>query len=108
MLQSEANWRFIETENGLIDGPEENAPKLSPVIKELLLQRGITSIEQAKEFLNPQLTSLHKSSQFQSIEKACKRVYQAIEKREKILVYGDYRSEERRVGNKCRRQGTRQ
>lgn len=90
MLQSEANWTFIETEDGLTDGPEENVPKLSPVIKELLLQRGITSIEQAKEFLNPQLTSLHKSSQFQSIEKACKRVYQAIEKREKILVYGDY------------------
>ncbi|MBU5466500.1 single-stranded-DNA-specific exonuclease RecJ [Virgibacillus sp. MSJ-26] len=90
MLQSESNWRFIETETIFNDEITGNAQNISPVIKELLLQRGITSIKEAGEFLNPQLKYLHNPLLIHSMKKAVERINQAIESGEKILVYGDY------------------
>src|SRR5699024_12634122 len=90
MLQSESNWRFIETETIFNDEITGNAQNISPVIKELLLQRGITSIKEAGEFLNPQLKYLHNPLLIHSIKKSVERINQAIESGEKLLVYGDY------------------
>ena len=70
MLQSESNWRFIETETIFNDEITGNAQNISPVIKELLLQRGITSIKEAGEFLDPQLTYLHNPLLIHSMKKA--------------------------------------
>lgn len=68
----------------------ENETNLSPVLKRLLVQRGITEEEQMKEFLSPQIKRLHDPGNFSTIQKAKKRIDEAIQANEKILVFGDY------------------
>ncbi|WP_449355711.1 single-stranded-DNA-specific exonuclease RecJ [Virgibacillus natechei] len=62
----------------------------SPVLKELLLQRGITTQAQVSKFLLPDTGDLQSPASFSSIDKATQRVYTAITNQEKILIYGDY------------------
>ena len=64
-----------------------NADKVSTI---LLLQRGITDFDSAKEFFRPSLDLWHDPFLMKDMDKAVARVLTAIEKKEKILVYGDY------------------
>ncbi|MFC3039163.1 single-stranded-DNA-specific exonuclease RecJ [Virgibacillus xinjiangensis] len=89
MLQSKANWKLMEIQ-GDMDMWMDDSMKISPVVRELLLQRGITTAEEAVDFLSPNLENLHNPLNFDSITEACARVYRAVENQEKILVYGDY------------------
>lgn len=56
----------------------------------LLIQRGITTSEQAAEFFNPDITKLHDPFLMKDMDKAVKRLSKAVIDNEKILVYGDY------------------
>lgn len=56
----------------------------------LLIQRGITTPEQAAEFFNPDITKLHDPFLMKDMDKAVKRLSKAVIDNEKILVYGDY------------------
>ena len=62
----------------------------SPVIAELLVQRGITTVDDAEHFLNPSLSDLHDPFLMQDMDKAVDRLNKAMGSKEKILVYGDY------------------
>ena len=62
----------------------------SPAIAELLVQRGITSVEQAERFFNPSLSDLHDPFLMKDMDKAVNRLNKAIGAKEKILIYGDY------------------
>lgn len=64
-----------------------NADRISTT---LLLQRGIKDFNSAKEFFRPDLSLLHDPFLMKDMDKAVARVLTAIEKKEKILVYGDY------------------
>ena len=64
--------------------------KINPILLELLIQRGIYTYEEAKDFFRPQLDMLHDPFLMKDMEKAVPRIVSAIEKNEKILVYGDY------------------
>lgn len=76
--------------------PEDKVRKLAeairvnPVIANLLVQRGIETYDQAKDFFRPELKSLHDPYQMKDMDKAVKRITDAAMNREKILVYGDY------------------
>ncbi len=59
-------------------------------IAKLLVQRGIYTFEQAKEFFRPNLEKLHDPFLMKDMDKAVARIEQAIEKGEPIMVYGDY------------------
>lgn len=63
---------------------------LSPVICLLLVQRGITSPEEAKRFFKPNLNDLHDPFLMPDMDKAVKRLNKALGNKEKILIYGDY------------------
>ncbi len=64
---------------------------ISPILCQLLVQRGITNFEQAKSFIRPQLTDLHDPFLMNDMQKAVDRLNQALrDKKQKILVYGDY------------------
>ncbi|MBR0501670.1 MAG: single-stranded-DNA-specific exonuclease RecJ [Paludibacteraceae bacterium] len=64
---------------------------ISPVLCQLLVQRGITNFEQAKSFFRPQLSDLHDPFLMNDMMKAVDRLNQALrDKKQKILVYGDY------------------
>lgn len=56
----------------------------------LLIQRGIDSPEAAADFFNPDIKKLHDPFLMKDMDKAVKRLSQAILDNEKILVYGDY------------------
>lgn len=89
MLQSKANWKYTNLQDKTIQWTD-NSQAVSPIIKELLLQRGITTAEAAAKFLSPDIKKLHSPSGIASIEKAANRVHEAIAKDEKILIFGDY------------------
>lgn len=59
-------------------------------IASLLLQRGIETFEQAKQFFRPTLNDLHDPFLMKDMDKAVERIERAIEKGENILVFGDY------------------
>jgi single-stranded-DNA-specific exonuclease len=63
---------------------------ISRVAARLLVNRGITDIGQAASFLNPSLESLHDPYLLPDMDKAVKRIENAIALREPIVIYGDY------------------
>ncbi|HAH56181.1 MAG TPA: single-stranded-DNA-specific exonuclease RecJ [Flavobacterium sp.] len=56
----------------------------------LLVQRGIETFDQAREFFRPTLADLHNPYLMKDMEKAVERIEKAIERGENILVFGDY------------------
>ncbi len=66
------------------------ALNINPHIAAMLVQRNIETFNEAKSFFRPSLTELHDPFLMQDMEKAVVRIMQAIEKKEHILIYGDY------------------
>ena len=56
----------------------------------LLIQRGIETFEDAKNFFRPSLEHLHDPYLMKDMDKAVARIESAIENQENILVFGDY------------------
>lgn len=63
---------------------------ITPIVCLLLVQRGITSVEEVKKFFKPNLNDLHDPFLMPDMDKAVKRLNKALGNKEKILVYGDY------------------
>lgn len=64
--------------------------QLDEVLCRLLVNRGICSFESAREFFRPTLEHLHDPFLMKDMERAVLRIEKAIDKGEKILIYGDY------------------
>ena len=60
------------------------------IIATLLCQRGVKDFEAAKKFFRPTLDQLHDPFLFKDMKKAVERIALAIDKGQKIMVYGDY------------------
>ncbi|MBQ0008299.1 MAG: single-stranded-DNA-specific exonuclease RecJ [bacterium] len=67
-----------------------NALGISPVMAKLLVQRGISTFDEAKAFFRPELTQLHNPFLIKDMDKAVERLNKALQKKENILIYGDY------------------
>jgi len=63
---------------------------ISPVLAQLLVQRGITTFEEARVFFRPDLSQLHDPFLMADMDKAVARLSEAMELNQKILIYGDY------------------
>ena len=63
---------------------------ISPVLCRLLVNRGITDVLEARRFFHPQLNELLDPFLFRDMDKAVERLNQALARKERILVYGDY------------------
>ncbi len=63
---------------------------ISNVLTKLLVLRGITTFEEAKQFFRPDLSHLHDPFLMNDMDKAIERLNMALGRKEKILVYGDY------------------
>jgi len=63
---------------------------LSPILCRLLILRGIRSKAEVQKFFNPQLNELLNPFLMEDMDKAVARINCAIERGERILVYGDY------------------
>ena len=64
--------------------------RISPILSQLFINRGIVSVESARAFLQSTLSSLSDPMLLPDIEKSSKRILEAISNGEKITVYGDY------------------
>lgn len=63
---------------------------VSEILGILLSQRGIVSFDEAKDFFRPKLEDLHDPYLMKGMKEAVVRIIEAINKSEKILIYGDY------------------
>lgn len=60
------------------------------LLAQLLFNRGLNTKEKADEFLNVKYENLHSPFLFKNMEKAVARIWQAIENKEGMWIYGDY------------------
>lgn len=63
---------------------------ISPVIANLLINRGISNAHDARKFIRPLLRDLYDPFLMKDMEKSVDRIIRAITSQEKILIYGDY------------------
>ena len=64
--------------------------KVHSVLCKILVQRGIETFEQSREFFRPSLDDLHSPWLMKDMEKAVGRIVRAVQEIEKLLVFGDY------------------
>jgi len=82
-------WEILKADGATIEALHQSL-KIHPVLCKIFVQRGIETIEQAKDFFRPQLTDLHSPWLMKDMEKAVARIITANNEEEKIMVYGDY------------------
>jgi single-stranded-DNA-specific exonuclease len=82
-------WNVLQVDEKKVQALHE-ALKIHPAICTLLVRRGIETFEQAKSFYRPQLADLHDPLLMKGMKLATDRVLAAMDRQEKILVYGDY------------------
>ena len=85
----EKRWNILKADSATVAALQEQL-KISPILCELLVQRGIVDFVAAKKFFRPQIEHLHSPWLMKDMKKAVERIQTAFEKEEKILVYGDY------------------
>lgn len=61
-----------------------------PIIAELLVNRGVTNFDEAKDFFRPDLDKLHDPFLMKNMRAAVERLSTAFYNKEKILIFGDY------------------
>ena len=85
-------WNYQDLTTQQKEQRDELAKKLgiSPVLCQLLIQRGITTEEEALKFFRPNLKDLHDPFLLPDMDKAVKRIEKALGQKQRILVYGDY------------------
>ena len=85
-------WHYKEPERNWQEDAGRLARELgmNPAFGKLLLDRGITTAEEARKFFRPSLTDLHDPYLFRDMAAAVQRLNSAMGHKERILVYGDY------------------
>ncbi|MBK7375189.1 MAG: single-stranded-DNA-specific exonuclease RecJ [Chitinophagaceae bacterium] len=85
----EKRWKIAKPDEDKVDALQQSL-KINPAICRILVQRGIDSYDKAKHYFRPQLNDLHDPWLMKDMDKAVKRILAAFERKEKILVFGDY------------------
>jgi single-stranded-DNA-specific exonuclease len=68
----------------------QKSPEILEIVAKLLLRRGISTPEAAAAFLTPSIDQLHSPLLMTGMKDAVDRLEAAIERKEGVLVYGDY------------------
>lgn len=64
--------------------------RTSPLVAQMLLNRGISGLDDCLSFLKPSLKCLHEPNLLANLDTAAARIAKAIRDAEKIVIYGDY------------------
>jgi single-stranded-DNA-specific exonuclease len=86
----QARWKINTGFDKLLAGKLQNELNVDRVTSQLLVQRGITVYNEAKEFFRPSLDMLHDPFLMKDMDLATHRINKALSTKEKILVFGDY------------------
>ncbi|MBU1078124.1 MAG: single-stranded-DNA-specific exonuclease RecJ, partial [Spirochaetes bacterium] len=85
----QARWKIKEYDEAAVKKLSKEL-HVDRIIAVLLNNKGIFSKDSGKEFLSPDLiNNLHNPFLFQDMPKAVERIRQAIDQKEKIIIYGD-------------------
>ena len=82
-------WLTIETDEALAVELSK-VLKVSEVLSCLLVQRGLNTVEAAEAYLRPRLAHLEDPFRIKNLKTAVTRLEQAIQKKESVIVFGDY------------------
>ncbi|RAJ25383.1 single-stranded-DNA-specific exonuclease RecJ [Pedobacter cryoconitis] len=84
--------RWVQAVKGKVETTGSLAQQLNidTSLVEILVQRGISSFQEAKDFFRPQLTQLHDPFLMKDMDKAIARIDLALAAGENIMIYGDY------------------
>jgi single-stranded-DNA-specific exonuclease len=82
--------RAVVLAAALRDSRLKIAPSGVGVLADLLVARGIEEPEVAARFLSPELGDLHDPLRMSGMKAALDRLEAALERKEKVLIYGDY------------------
>lgn len=85
----EKDWQILKP-NADLAQKIQRALKCGPHISAILANRNMASASQLSAFLNPSLSDIRSPSSLKGMDKAVKRISMALEKNEKILIFGDY------------------
>ena len=83
-------WVVKQQGNSLTVDHIATSLRIPTVLANLLVQRGIDTVDKAKKFFNPRLEDLHNPFLMKDMERAVERLEEAVAKNQKIMVYGDY------------------
>ncbi len=86
---SQKKW-IIPPLNTELQAEISNSLRISPVLSQLLINRGLTDVESARAFIQSDLSLLSDPMLLPDIEKSSKRIIDALSKGEKVTIYGDY------------------
>lgn len=90
MMEARYAWELSQNKDQQLAKELQEQCQLSPLLAQLLIQRGIDSVQAAKQYLDPQLAELHDPFELHDMQKAVDRIQAAVANGEKIVVYGDY------------------
>lgn len=88
-MEKAKKWRLLDYSKEATEALRSSLG-IHPVLCALLAQRGVSSYQEAKDFFRPQLGSRHAPLLMKDMEIAVARILEGMERREKIMVYGDY------------------
>lgn len=83
------SWQIINNDSTEV---ERFASQLnsSPILAQVLLNRGISDVDGARQFFLPKFQQLHDPFLMADMEKATGRIAEAVQQQQKIMIYGDY------------------
>ena len=84
--------RWIIREDYDLETVEKLAASLGvdKIIATLLVERGVTTFEEARRFFRPGLDQIHDPFMMKGMREAVERINEAIKRQDRIMVYGDY------------------
>ena len=90
MTSLATRWNFSEQPDAGARSALAHALHVPEALAALLIQRGYSSVEEAKGFLRPTLDSLSDPAEFKDLPEATALIAQAVRAGETIVVHGDY------------------
>lgn len=82
-------WELYQ-ENSLLARRIAEELAIRPLIAQILINRGVATIDEAKQFFETELVHLWDPFLFTAMDSAVDRLLRGIEKNEKIVIFGDY------------------
>ncbi len=89
MIESKKRWRLTTPDEQLVQDIQKEL-NISSVLAKILVTRGLNTTESARTFMEMDVNGFHDPYLMKDMDIAVKRIRAAIDKQEKIVVYGDY------------------
>ncbi len=85
----EKRWNILAADEEVVVGLSKSL-NINLRLAEILVKRGIQTFDEAKNYFRPQIEQLHSPWLMKDMEKAVSRILVAFQRKENILVFGDY------------------